>query len=178
MQHPGAPESICNRLRIYTQNRARGATLPGGLTKLVKGRFTTRGRKRRSRSLAGRERQRRRRYFRMQITRTTDAFASGVAAAAEMPLALRNARTVAPRTRAACAMAPFGEPATTAGFNRATPANFPSPSTTAAPEKPSPGEGTNADSLPLPTGVTCDLVWLTIDPPPWLCGSAIPEMST
>ncbi len=49
--------------------------------------------------------------------------------------------------------ASLGGPATTAGFSSAMPANLPSPSSAAAPEKPSAGAGDSARSLPPPTGV-------------------------
>ena len=69
------------------------------------------------------------------------------------PLALRNSRTVSAGTSTACAAGvAFAGPATIAGFNSAMPANLPSPSSAAAPEKPSAGAGDSARSLPLPTG--------------------------
>ena len=64
-------------------------------------------------------------------------------------------------TSAACAAgAAFAGPATTSGFNSAMPANLPSASSAAAPEKPSPGAGDSARSLPLPTGATDALTLL------------------
>jgi hypothetical protein len=73
-------------------------------------------------------------YFLTQITRTTDALASGDPPAALTPLALRNSRTVSAGTSAACAAgAAFGGPANTTGFNSAMPANLPSLSCAAAP---------------------------------------------
>src|ERR1700730_18526659 len=118
-------------------------------------------------------------YFLTQITRTTAAFASGDPPAASTPLALRNSRTVSAGTSAACAAgAAFGGPATTSGFNSAMPANLPSPSSAAAPEKPSPGAGDNARSLLLPIDATDALTLLTAAPPPWLCGSAMPVRSS
>ena len=78
------------------------------------------------------------RYFRTQITRTTAAFTSNDPPDAFTPCALRNSRTVPADTRTACAAgAAFAGPATRTGFNNAIPANLPSPSSAAAPEKPS-----------------------------------------
>ncbi len=117
-------------------------------------------------------------YFRTQITRTTDAFASADPPDAFTPLALRKSRTVSADTSVACAAgAAFGGPATTSGFSSAMPANFPSASSAAAPEKPSPGAGDSAGSPPLPIGVTNALMLLTAAAPPWLCGSAMPVRS-
>ena len=57
-------------------------------------------------------------YFRTQITRTTDAFASADPPDALTPLAFKNSRTVSAGTSAACAAgAAFGGPATITGFN-------------------------------------------------------------
>src|ERR1700737_4807818 len=118
-------------------------------------------------------------YFLTQITRTTAAFASDDPPAASTPLALRNSRTVSAGTSAACAAgAAFGGPATTTGFNSAMPANLPSLSSAAAPEKPSAGAGDSARSLPLPTCVIDALTVLAAAPPPWFCGSAMPGRST
>ena len=91
-------------------------------------------------------------YFLTQITRTTDAFASGdPLLAAFTPLALRKSSNVSAGTKAACAAGvAFGGPATTTGFNSAIPANLPSASSAAAPEKPSAGAGDSATSLPPP----------------------------
>ncbi len=97
----------------------------------------------------------RRCYFRTQITRTTDALASDDPSGPLTPLALRNFCTVSAGTSAACAaVAAFGGPATITGFNSATPANLPSLSCAAAPEKPTAGAGDSAKSLPLPTWAT------------------------
>ena len=102
------------------------------------------------------------RYFRTQITRTTDAFASDDPPAALTPLALRKSRTVSDVTSTACAAgAPFAGPATCTGFNSATPANLPSPSSAAAPEKPIAGAGVSATSLPPPSWATDALTLLT-----------------
>src|SRR5712675_970564 len=91
-------------------------------------------------------------YFLTQITRTTDAFASDDPSAALTPFALRNSRTVSADTSAACAAgAAFGGPATTTGFKSAMPANLPSVSSAAAPEKPTAGTGASARSPPPPT---------------------------
>src|ERR1700676_367940 len=120
-------------------------------------------------------------YFLTQITRTTDALASDDPSAALTPLALTNARTMSADTNAACAAgAAFGGPATIAGFNSAMPANLPSLSRAAAPEKPTAGDGDSdsAKALPLPTWLTDALTLLTAVPPPWSCGSAIPVSST
>src|SRR6266852_3745580 len=118
-------------------------------------------------------------YFRTQITRTTDALASDDPSDPLTPLALRNSRTVSASTSAACAVgATFGGPATITGFNSAMPANLPSLSCAAAPEKPTAGAGDSAKSLPPPTWVTEALTLLTVVPPPWFCGSAIPVSST
>src|ERR1700680_4339346 len=107
-------------------------------------------------------------YFLTQITRTTDALASDDPSAAFTPLALRNSRTVSAGISAACAAgAALGGPATITGLSSAMPANFPSASSTAAPEKPTAGAG---DS-PLPTVATDALTLLAAAPPPWLCGS-------
>src|SRR6266403_459814 len=84
-------------------------------------------------------------YFRTQITRTTAALASNDPSDPLMPLALRNSRTVSAGTSAACAaVAAFGGPATVTCFNNATPANLPSLSSAAAPEKPTACAGTLA----------------------------------
>ena len=89
------------------------------------------------------------RYFLTQITRTTDAFASDDPPAALTPLALRNSRTVSADTSTACAAGvALAGPATTAGFNSAIPANLPSASNAAAPEKPSAGAGESGSSPP------------------------------
>jgi len=118
-------------------------------------------------------------YLRTQITRTTDALASDDPSGPLTPLALRNFCTVSADTSAACAaVAAFGGQATITGFNSATPANLPSLSCTAAPEKPTAGAGDNAKSLPLPTWAREALTLLTAAPPPWLCGSAMPVIST
>src|ERR1700722_11357180 len=78
-------------------------------------------------------------YFLTQITRTTAAFASDEPPAASTPLALRNSRTVSAGTSAACAAdAALAGPPTMTGFNRATPAHFPSVSHAAAPGKKKP----------------------------------------
>src|SRR6187402_1359829 len=103
-------------------------------------------------------------YFRTQMTRTTDALASADPPVAVMPLALRKPRTVSAGTSAA--EAALAGPATTTGFNSAMPANLPSVSSAAAPEKPSAGAGDSARSLPVPTGVTEALTLLTAAPPP------------
>ena len=101
-------------------------------------------------------------YFLTQITRTTDAFASGDPPAALTPLALRKSRTVSDVTSTACAAgAPFAGPATCTGFNSAMPANLPSPSSAAAPEKPIAGAGVSATSLPPPSWATEALTLLT-----------------
>src|SRR5436190_15045390 len=121
----------------------------------------------------------RRCYFRTQITRTTDALASDDPSDPLTPLALRNLCTVSGGTSAACAAgAAFGGPATITGFNKAMPANLPSLSSAAAPEKPTAGAGDSAKSLPLPTRVTEALMLLTVARPPWFCGSAMPVSST
>src|SRR6266700_1877734 len=118
-------------------------------------------------------------YFRTQITRTTDALASDDPSDPLTPLALRNSRTVFDGTSAACAAgAAFGGPATITGFNSAMPANLPSLSCAAAPEKPTAGAGDSAKSLAPPTWVTEALTLLTVALPPWFCGSAIPVSST
>src|SRR5882757_4000330 len=117
------------------------------------------------------------RYFRTQITRTTDALASGDPSAPLTPLALRKSRTVSEVTSTAWA-APFAGPATTTGFSSAIPANLPSPSSAAAPEKPSAGGGDSATSLPPPSWATEALMLLTAPPPPWFCGSAMPVRSS
>src|SRR5438128_224302 len=110
-------------------------------------------------------------YFRTQITRTTDALASDDPSDPLTPLALRKSRTVSDGTSAACAAgAAFGGPATITGFNSAMPANLPSLSCAAAPEKPTVGAGDSAKSLPPPTWVTETLTLLTAAPPPWFCG--------
>src|ERR1700754_431036 len=102
-------------------------------------------------------------YFLTQITRTTDAFGSGGPfAATTTPLAFKNARTVSAFTREACvAAAVIVEPATTTGFSSAIPANAPSASRTAAPEKPRLGAGVSDASPP-----SCALTPLTAAPPP------------
>src|SRR6202043_2380783 len=88
-------------------------------------------------------------YFLTQITRTTDAFASGDPPAAFTPLALRKSRMVPAGTSTACAVGvAFGGPATITGFSSAMPANLPSLSSAAAPEKPSAGGGDSATSPP------------------------------
>ena len=70
------------------------------------------------------------RYFRTQITRTTDVLASDDPSLAFTPLALRNSRTVSAGTSAASVGgATFGGPATMMGFSSAMPANFPSANT-------------------------------------------------
>src|ERR1700744_4805496 len=105
-------------------------------------------------------------YFRTQITRTTDAFASVDVPVAFTPLALRKSRTVSADTSAAWAAgAAFAGPATTSDFSSAMPANLPSASSAAEPEKPSPGAGDSARSLPLPTGVTDALTLLIAEAP-------------
>ena len=86
------------------------------------------------------------RYFRTQITLTTDAFASDDPPACATPLAFKNSRTTSADTSTACAAA--AGPATITGFSSATPANTPSASNAAAPEKPRPGAGVSAVSLP------------------------------
>src|SRR6202011_6227485 len=102
-----------------------------------------------------REGQTERSYFRTQITRTTDAFGSGDPPAAFTPLALRKSRTVSAGTSTACAAGvALGGPATITGFNSAMPANLPSLSSAAAPEKPSAGGGDSATSLPPPSCAT------------------------
>jgi hypothetical protein len=100
-------------------------------------------------------------YLRTQITRTTEAFASGDPAELLTPLALRNSRTVPAGTSTACTA--FAGPATTAGFNSATPANLPSLSSAAAPEKPSAGAGVSTRSLP---ACVAGAVTLQRRPPP------------
>ena len=78
------------------------------------------------------------------------------------PLALRKSRTVSAVTSTACAAgAAFGGPATSTGFNSAMPANLPSLSSAAAPEKPSAGAGDSATSLPPPIWATEALTLLT-----------------
>src|SRR6202035_5906764 len=95
------------------------------------------------------------------------------------PLALRNSRTVLAGISAACAAgAAVGGPATITGLSSAKPANFPSASSTAAPEKPTAGAGDSASSLPLPTVATDALTLLAAAPPPWLCGSTMPVSCT
>ena len=89
-------------------------------------------------------------HFLTQITRTTDAFGSDGPLAELTPLAFRKARTVSALTNEACdAVAAIVGPATTTGFSNAMPANAPSASSTAAPEKPSPGAGVSAASPPV-----------------------------
>src|SRR6478736_5398319 len=118
-------------------------------------------------------------YFLTQITRTTDAFASGDPPLTLTPFALRKSRTVFDVTSTACAPgAALAGPATSTGFNSATPANLPSPSSAAAPEKPSAGGGESATSLLPPSCATEALTLLTAAPPPWLCGSAMPVRSS
>src|SRR5216684_7299215 len=118
-------------------------------------------------------------YFRTQITRTTDALASDDPSDPLTPLALRNSRTVSDGTSAACAVgATFGGPATITGFNSAMPANLPSLSCAAAPEKPTAGAGDSAKSLPPPIWAAEALTLLTAAAPPWFCGSAMPVTST
>src|SRR5664279_2930964 len=117
-------------------------------------------------------------YFRTQITRTTDVFGSEDALATLTPLALRNSSTTSAGISAACAASvAFGGPATTTGFNSAMPANLPSASSAAAPEKPTAGAGESASSPPLPTCATEDLMLLAAAAPPWFCGSAMPVSS-
>ena len=94
------------------------------------------------------------------------------------PLAFKNSRTASVGTSAACdAGAAFEPPATTVGFSSAMPANLPSLSSAAAPEKPTVGAGQSAKSL-LPDGAIDALTPLAAVPPPWLCGSAMPVSST
>src|SRR4051794_18384689 len=65
------------------------------------------------------------RYFRTQITRTTDAFASAEAPfAALTPLVFRKARTMSALTKEACVdAAVMVGPATISGLSNAIPAN-------------------------------------------------------
>src|ERR1700730_2677248 len=101
-------------------------------------------------------------YLRTQITRTTAALESDDAPAALTPLAFKNSRTMSAGTSVACAAGvEFGGPVTTTGFNSAMPANFPSLSSAAAPEKPMAGAGDSARSLP-----TDALTLLAATPPP------------
>ena len=60
-------------------------------------------------------------------------------------------------------------PATTAGFSRARPANFPSASMAAAPEKPTAGSGESTMSLPAGVAAEAVLVTASIGPgtPDW-----------
>src|SRR6202048_1264723 len=105
-------------------------------------------------------------YLRTQITRTTAALESDDAPAALTPLAFKNSRTMSAGTSVAFgAGVEFGGPVTTTGFNSAMPANFPSLSSAAAPEKPMAGAGDSARSLPLPTWVTDALTLLAATPP-------------
>ena len=80
-------------------------------------------------------------------------------------------------TSVACAAgAAFAGPATSTGFSNAMPANLPSVSSAAAPEKPIAGGGDSAVSMP-----ACAIEALTVlaaAPPPWLCGSAMPVISS
>ena len=106
-------------------------------------------------------------YFLTQITRTTEAFASADPPAASTLLALRNSRTASAGTNTACAAGvAFGGPATMADFNNATPANLPSLSSAAAPEKPTAGGGDSARSPLLPICVTDALTLEAALPPP------------
>ena len=106
-------------------------------------------------------------YFLTQITRTTEALASGDPPATSTPLALRNSRTPSAGTSTACAAGvAFGGPATITGFRSAMPANLPSLSNAAAPEKPSAGAGDSVRSLPPPTYVTDALTLLAAPTPP------------
>ena len=61
-------------------------------------------------------------------------------------------------------------PAITIGFNSATPANLPAPSSAGAPENPRPGDGDRARSPSVPTWATDALMLVAAAPPPWDCG--------
>src|SRR5882724_7507518 len=96
-----------------------------------------------------------------------------------VPFTLRNSRTVSADTSAACAAgAAFDGPATTTGLSSAMPANLPSSSNAAAPEKPIAGAGASTRSVLLPAWAIEALTLLAAAPPPWFCGSAIPVSST